>query len=187
MSSYSLVESLPFPNKDRVFQNAVKPMAEQVVTVDKLYGYDALTHGNQPSNDSGYFNFHSGYGNNKMKIGYDNACAHGIVKRDILGRVTIIDPSEGPKSQSCGCTKYKKRNCTGTMGHIPCGQSTLNSPKCPKHNSLCCYSGDMCSPRKIGESGTCIAGQPYRDPNHPTSVRPRPHTYTPVKPKFGPR
>lgn len=157
MSSYSLVESLPFPNKDRVFQNAIKPMAEQVVTVDKSYGYEALTHGNQPSNDSGYFNFQTGYGNNKMRVGYDNACAHGTVKRDILGRVTIIDPSK-----SCGCTQYKKRNCTGTMGHTSCNDSEKNM-KCPKHNPLCCYSGDMCSPHKIGESGTCIAGQPYGD------------------------
>jgi len=151
MSSYPLVESLRYPLKDYKFQNKVKPMAEQVVTVDKSYGYEALTHGHQKSNESGYFTVQTGYGNNKRKIGYDKGCAQGHVHRDILGRVTI-------KGHDCGCTKYKKRNCTGTMGNIPCG---AEAGACPKNNPVCCHAGDMCSSRLIGDQGSCIAGEPY--------------------------
>jgi hypothetical protein len=164
MTSYKLVENIRFPPEQRKFQNEVHPMAAQVVTVDKSYGYDALTHKNKHSNDSGYFTIDSGYGNNKLQIGYDAGCARGIVKRDILGRVTIVDPAVGPQSQDCGCTKYKKRNCTGTMvgegGNIRCGASIFGKG-CPKNNPVCCNSGDMCSPRMMGDTGICIAGQPY--------------------------
>jgi len=158
MSSYALVESLRYPLKDYKFQTAVKPMAEQVVTVDKSYGYEALTHGHQKSNESGYFTVQTGYGNDKRNIGYDAGCARGKMVRDILGRVRIIDPAVGPKSQDCGCTKYKKRNCTGTMGNIPCG---AEAGACPKNNPVCCHAGDMCSSRLIGDQGSCIAGKPY--------------------------
>lgn len=150
--SYPLVESLPFTRKQKQFQNEIHSMAEQVVTVDKSYGYDALTHANKHSNDSGYFTIDSGYGNNKKKIGYDTACEKGIVKRDLLGRAVIDIPN-------CGCTQYKKRNCTGTMGEHKCSGSSGNT--CPKNNPVCCHPGDMCAPRMIGDSGTCIAGQPY--------------------------
>lgn len=176
MTSYALIKSLPYTKAQQNFQNAIHPMAEQVVTVDKLYGYDALTHANENSNNSGYFTMQSGYGNNKKHIGYDKACTKGIVRRDLLGRATIFDPAVGPGQQpDCGCTKYKKRNCTGTMGHISCSGSIHSDPTlqpgasgkgssngvCPKNNSLCCYDGDMCNPRQIGEKGTCIAGRPY--------------------------
>ena len=50
--SYPLVESLPYTSQDYNFQQGPHPMAEQVVTVDKLYGYGALTHGHQKSNNS---------------------------------------------------------------------------------------------------------------------------------------
>ena len=159
MSSYPLVESLRYPLKDYKFQNAIKPMAEQIVTVDKSYGYEALTHGHQKSNESGYFTIDTGYGNNQKNIGYDTECEKGKVVRDILGRVTIINkPTLG--EQSCGCTKYVNRNCTGTMGNIPCSGSELGQT-CPKNNPVCCNAGDMCSPRLIGSKGSCIAGQPY--------------------------
>jgi len=149
MTSYAMVESLPFTAAQANFQNTVHSMAAQVVTHDKLYGYDALTHGHQHSNDSGYFTIGTGYGNDKRRIGYDAACARGVVKRDILGRATINVPN-------CGCTQYKERNCTGTMGKHSCSGN-----KCPKNNPVCCHTGDQCAPRKIGDSGTCIAGQPY--------------------------
>ena len=151
MSSYLLVDDIRYPQKDFEFQTKVKPMASQIVTVDKSYGYQALTHGNQPSNESGYFTIGSGYGNDKRNIGYDARCAKGKIQRDILGRVTIVDPAVG----ECGCTQYKQRNCTGTMGNIECGDK-----KCPK-NSFCCRQSNMCSPRLIGEQGSCIAGQSY--------------------------
>ena len=159
--SYPLIESLPYTKKQQRFQNEIHPMAEQVVTVDKSYGYDALTHANKHSNDSGYFTIRSGYGNFDKKIGYDKGCEEGHVKRDILGRVTIVDYATMNSTLDCGCTQYKKRNCTGTMGELKCSDSTYPAMSCPKNNPVCCHPGDMCAPRMIGDSGTCIAGQPY--------------------------
>ena len=92
----------------------------------------------------------TGYGNDKLKIGYDRRCEQGLVKRDLLGRATINVPN-------CGCTHYEKRNCTGTMGEHNCTGTRCKS----KSNPICCNSGDMCSPRMVGDNGTCIAGQPY--------------------------
>ena len=154
--SYPLVESLPYTSQDYNFQQGPHPMASQVVTVDKLYGYGALTHGHQKSNNSGYFNINTGYGNDKLNVGYDKACASGQMNRDILGRVTISNPRLSPQSQNCGCTQYVNRNCTGTMGNAECSESK----PCSASNPLCCYSGDMCSQRQAGDTGTCIAGQP---------------------------
>ena len=163
MTSYALVESLPYPPDQRKFQNTVHSMAVQQIPIDKSYGYDALTHGDQHSNNSGYFSMQTGYGNNKKQIGYDKACAQSRSHRDVLGVITY--PNKDPKNV-CGCTHYVRRNCTGQFKVQGCGgypviagPGSSRGGECPKSEPVCCYPGAECGPRQIGDKGTCIAGR----------------------------
>jgi hypothetical protein len=156
MTSYALVESLPYPPDQRNFQNAVHPMAVQQIPIDKSYGYDALTHGHQHSNNSGYFSMQTGYGNDKLKVGYDKECAQSRSHRDVLGVITYRTKYGNLPIQDCGCTRYVSRNCTGQMKPKGCGGNARN---CPQSEPVCCYPGAECGPRTIGDNGTCIAGR----------------------------
>jgi len=146
MTSYALVESLPFSQVDRKFQNSVHPMAVQQVPIDKSYGYEALTHGQQHSNNSGYFSMQTGYGNNKLNVVYDSECARSQSHRNVLGVVKY-------PNKKCGCTHYVARNCTGQFKPKSCKDS-----RCPKSEPVCCHPGMECGPRNIGDAGTCITG-----------------------------
>jgi len=160
MTSYTLVESLPFPKDIKLFQDSIHPMAVQQVPIDRSYGYESLTHGNQNTNDSGYFSFQSGYGDNKQKIGYDKACAAGHLHRDVLGVVTFRDKYGDLPDPDCGCTKYRARTCTGQFNPKACGG--IKGGSCTGNTPVCCYPGDMCAEDRIGDLGTCIAGQKPR-------------------------
>ena len=154
MTSYALVESLPYSAAQRHFQNSVHPMAVQQIPIDRSYGYEALTHGHQPSNNSGYFSMQTGYGNDNLKVGYDSECIQS--HRDVLGVVTY--PKKNNKQ--CGCTHYVSRNCTGQFKPKNC----TNQKSCSNSaEHVCCHPGFECGPRKIGDSGTCIAGVPRKN------------------------
>jgi hypothetical protein len=167
MTSYALVESLPYPLDQRNFQNSVHPMAVQQIPIDKSYGYDALTHGDQHSNNSGYFSMQTGYGNDQLKVGYDKTCAQRRTHRDVLGVITYRTKyGDFPDPGDCGCTRYVRRNCTGQMKPKGCGGSPViagpgssRGGECPKSEPVCCYPGMGCGPRQIGDKGTCIAGR----------------------------
>ena len=90
-------------------EQSVPVMAVQVVPIDKSYGYDSLTHGNQ-LNGTNYFNVKTAYPS------YDNNCTR-FVNRKCDGTLS----NETPAPKNAGDTLVSTNYNLASSGSSPAG------------------------------------------------------------------